>query len=538
MWVNTLIFILIISAFDSTSSEMMMNYYESAGDFEKALQEASALYQNTEDLFYLRKMVLYSMQLGKLSEGLKWGFEYLQKGFDHDVFFAIVRKLKNSQDLSKLKEIVEKYSNQSDSLCFYEGYLYYLSGDYERAFPCFQRSSPYFQKMPVFVSSYLDLLWKLGKNDLIKIYLDSLKTDLPQLQFLRGLYYKLLGDDDAALTIFDGLYREDFDDIGFLKVYLQSLDAAGLYERADSVALELVKRMSFSWEIRKLVGIHYLTKGDYSTALSEFLVASGLQEGDPEVHYYLSRTLYALGAPQDALEEIKKAIKLNPYSKEYAYYQIFLLLSVSRVDEALKKIYLAERNFGAEGYLYYLKAEAFRIKDDKRNAFKNYLKALELDSLNLKRYLDLLEYAHLAKIEVDYKGFLEKSLAVAKNRADSLNVAYLAMEVEEYGFATNIMEKMLKTGYDDPVLYNNLAYALCELGKDLERALRLVEHALQIQPDDYHFIDTKAWILFKMGKIDESLDVIERAVQKGGAEDPEVKIHYKLIKEAKGLKDE
>ncbi|MDI6850880.1 MAG: tetratricopeptide repeat protein [bacterium] len=528
----------VFGTFDTTSSEMMMNYYESTGDFVSALEEAKSLYHNTGDFFYLKKMILYAMRLGNVSDGLKWGFDYLDKEFDHDVFFLIVSKLKEGKDLSEFRDIIKKYSSLNDSLSFYEGYLYYLEGNYEKALPCFERSKSYFSALPVFVSSYLDLLWKLRKTDLLKNYLDSVNTGLPQLKFLRGLYYKLIGLDDSALLIFKGLYKEGLGDIGFLKVYMQSLDEAGKYEEADSVAEKLKKVMPFSSEVRKLLGLHYLNRGDYATALSEFLVASGLQEGDADVHYYLSRTLYALGAIQDALKEIEKAVKLNPYSREYLYYRIFLLLSAGRNDEALRYIYITERNLGEESYLFYLKAEAFKRRDDRENAFRNYLKALELDSLNLKRYIDLLEYAKIAKIGLDFKGYLNRALRVAREGIDSINVAYIAMELREYEFAMNIMEKMVEAGYEDPLLYNNLAYALCELDKDLERAINLVDQSIKAQPDDYHFLDTKAWILFKMGRIDESLKLIEEAIQKGGADDPEVKIHYKLIKGTKGLSNE
>jgi len=538
MWVKFVILLSVFGAFDTTSSEMMMNYYESTGDFVNALEEAKSLYQNTGDFFYLRKMVLYAMRLGNVSDGIRWGFDYLDKEFDHDVFFLIVGKLKEGQALSKFRDIIKKYSNLNDSLSFYEGYLYYMERDYEEALTYFERAKPYFSNLPVFVSSYLDLLLKLRKIDLLENYLNSINTDLPQLKFLRGLYYKLIGLNDSALLIFKGLYKEDFRDSGFLKVYMQSLDEAGKYEEADSVAEKLKKMMPFSWEIRKRVGLHYLNRGDYASALSEFLVASGLQEGDPDVHYYLSRTLYALGTIQDALKEIEKAVKLNPYSREYVYYRIFLLLSAGRSDEALRHIYITERNLGGESYLFYLKAEAFRRKEDKENAYRNYLKALELDSLNLKRYLDLLEYAKVANIDINFKEYLNRALSVARERIDSINVAYIAMELKEFEFAINIMEKMVEAGYEDPLLYNNLAYALCEVDKDLERALYLVEEALRAEGDDYHFLDTKAWILFKMGRIDESLMFIEEAIQKGGAEDPEVKIHYKLIKKAKGLSDE
>src|SRR5690606_41023281 len=47
---------------------------------------------------------------------------------------------------------------------------------------------------------------------------------------------------------------------------------------------------------------------------------------------------------------------------------------------------------------------------------------------------------------------------------------------------------------------------------ELERGLELVNRALEIQPDNPAYIDTRGWIYFMMGRYPEARDEIERAI--------------------------
>lgn len=531
MFIKILLFLLcVVPETDTLVQEMMMNYYETQNRVDLALQEASALYEKTREPFYLKKMFGYSVALGNNQDGLKYGLAYLSREFDPQVFFALVPILKNLNRLDTLLKVLEKSLYSADSLSVFLGYIYYLQGKNYEALVNFERNKGFVLNFPILISAYLDLLWKMERRDSLSSYLDAMHSESREVNFLKGLYYRLLGEREKAIQMFRELYyQQNYRDENFLKVFLQLLDEDRIFEAGDTIVDFLLKRNPFSWDVRKVAGMHFYRKGDYERALSELLVSSGLLDSDPEVHYYLARTLAALGVNNDALREIKIAIKINPDSREYLFYKIYLLLVGTNVDEALREIYSAELRFGEDAYLFYLKAEALNSKGDKLNASRNFLKALTLDSKNLKRYADYLVHARSSGIKVSYPEFLNRALSVANSRDDSIFVSYIAMDVEEYNFAILILEALLKSGISDPVQYNNLAYALAQVGRDLDRALELVNKALESEPGDFHFLDTKAWVLFKMGRIDDAMEYIEKAVISGGAEDPEVLRHREII---------
>lgn len=62
--------------------------------------------------------------------------------------------------------------------------------------------------------------------------------------------------------------------------------------------------------------------------------------------------------------------------------------------------------------------------------------------------------------------------------------------------------------------YNDLAWLYAEEGRDLDEALALVERALSFEPGRVAYLDTKAEVLEKMGRIDESLAVRDDLLEK------------------------
>ena len=83
--------------------------------------------------------------------------------------------------------------------------------------------------------------------------------------------------------------------------------------------------------------------------------------------------------------------------------------------------------------------------------------------------------------------------------------------------------------------YNNLAYMFAERGENLERALDLVNTALRLDADNQQDLsedkDTKGWILFKSGKANEALPLIQEAARQI-QNDSLVQSHLQVVQRA------
>jgi tetratricopeptide (TPR) repeat protein len=73
--------------------------------------------------------------------------------------------------------------------------------------------------------------------------------------------------------------------------------------------------------------------------------------------------------------------------------------------------------------------------------------------------------------------------------------------------------KALQLQPEQPDVLNYLAYSWVEQGINQERALQMLERAVQLRPNSGHIIDSLGWALFKLGKFEDAVPLLERAVE-------------------------
>ena len=76
-------------------------------------------------------------------------------------------------------------------------------------------------------------------------------------------------------------------------------------------------------------------------------------------------------------------------------------------------------------------------------------------------------------------------------------------------------ERLYQEGVDRGIWQakNALAYSWALEGKNLDAALKLADEALAEQPDDGDILDTRGWILFRQGRLDEAAAELQRALE-------------------------
>ena len=79
---------------------------------------------------------------------------------------------------------------------------------------------------------------------------------------------------------------------------------------------------------------------------------------------------------------------------------------------------------------------------------------------------------------------------------------------------------------------------LAEENRDLEKALSLLTKADALSPDQSYIVDSLAWALYKLGRNEEALKAIRRAVKLDEHVDASIWEHYGDIALKMGLKDE
>jgi Tfp pilus assembly protein PilF len=108
---------------------------------------------------------------------------------------------------------------------------------------------------------------------------------------------------------------------------------------------------------------------------------------------------------------------------------------------------------------------------------------------------------------------LEKALALNReNTATITSIAAVYDKLEMWDKSDSLYEAVLQRNPKNALLLNNYSYSLAQRNLQLERALEMVDTALQVDPDNGAYLDTKGWIYYKMGRYEEARQYIQKAL--------------------------
>ncbi len=133
---------------------------------------------------------------------------------------------------------------------------------------------------------------------------------------------------------------------------------------------------------------------------------------------------------------------------------------------------------------------------------------------------------------------LRKALALDPGLADvHFHLASVLYDQKDYDAAVAEFRATVQLDPKNAFALNNLAYLFAERSRDLEEGLALVDRALELEPGNSAFLDTKGWLLFRLGRFDEADTWVSRAIA-AQAEVSELHLHKGEIALARGRYEE
>jgi Tfp pilus assembly protein PilF len=136
--------------------------------------------------------------------------------------------------------------------------------------------------------------------------------------------------------------------------------------------------------------------------------------------------------------------------------------------------------------------------------------------------------------------YIEKYKSILKNNGESeagitMNLAGIYSEAGILDRSEQYRRQALSSEPGNSAIMNNLAYFLIDNDRDIDEGLELVETALKISPDNYNYLHTKGWVLYKKGKFQEALDILQRSWnlrRQNAGYDHEAFLHLEAAKKA------
>ncbi len=116
----------------------------------------------------------------------------------------------------------------------------------------------------------------------------------------------------------------------------------------------------------------------------------------------------------------------------------------------------------------------------------------------------------------NYKRALELSNKAFEHDSTHIDVCMLLASIHEKMNNTDLAFKLyqytLNLDKNNPLVNNNYAYLLAEKDLELDKALNMSKLALSIEPENPSYLDTYAWVLYKMANYEEALIFIKKAL--------------------------
>ena len=533
-------FITLLSGQKVSSYLLEADYYETSHNFRKAIKILKEGYRVEKNPVYLLKIAEDYLNLGEYRKAYSYAKKSLKKVNTPEAYTTLVRSLvglgKNEFALVYLRKGLDKFPEDTEM-------IHFAANVYD-ALDSLNLAIDFYKKLlknTDDLNSVIQLasaLVRAGRYEEAESLLLKVEKELEEPDFrveisLATIYEKK-GEYEKSLVHYS---KANLIQPSNLTIPLKM---AVILMQMDSVdqALDIVEKLKSispaSTRIRRLLSLILEKKGDQTEALTERFVAYGLDPGNPDDEYYIARYLLNSGNLQEAERFLKDAVEKSRDPDILSLYA-YLFLREKKLKEAGEVLYRCVDEFPDNSYLNSLTGFYFEEKGDLRLAKKYYGIALRNDSLNPKRYLDLATVAHRMKDTTFAIRVLERGISKFPENSDILfNLANLYGQTGHIREMEKIFRKLLEIDTSRrAVILNNWGYFLTIHTDRLNFADSLVKEALKVEPENPIFLDSKGWIEFRKGNMEEAFRFLQKAIEKG-ASDPEIFEHMGIILEKQG----
>jgi tetratricopeptide (TPR) repeat protein len=283
----------------------------------------------------------------------------------------------------------------------------------------------------------------------------------------------------------------------------EGFNALGDYEKAAQLYLDLLKKLPDVPLIRERVHARltdiYLRGEDRKRAAEQLHAIVRDDPTNPQAYYWLGNIALEDKKPQEALDYFNRCLLLNQ-DFEQAYYDLAMTqINLNKPGEALGTLEKARKKFSTNFMVEFWTAMAFVKQEAYKEAIRHFTEAEVIARANEPKRINELfffQFGAACERSGDYtqaEKYFQKCIEAAPNFADALNY---------------------------------LGYMWAERGLKLEQARELIEKAVKIEPKNSAYLDSLAWVLYKLNQPKEALNHILKAAEL--SEEPDATIYEHL----------
>jgi tetratricopeptide (TPR) repeat protein len=291
-----------------------------------------------------------------------------------------------------------------------------------------------------------------------------------------------------------------------------------------------------------------------------------------EVRLFYARALMEQKQNREARAEFQRLLHSYPDNADLAFAVGLLSLDIGELDRGEKELQHALSNKKKdESVVYYYLGQLSEAKKQDEEAMQNYSKVKEGEynvssrirmayltsksgKLNEARQLlhktttkNNQQRVQLAMVEAQLlrdahqfdAAYQVLTLALEKfpNQPEVMyEAAMLADRAGKHELFEQMMRKLIELEPGNAQAHNALGYSLLERNERIPEAMKLVEKAHQLAPDDAGIIDSMGFGYYRLGDFSKSLEFLRRAYAINP--DPEIAAHLGEVLWAQGEKEQ
>lgn len=384
----------------------------------------------------------------------------------------------------------------------------------------------------------ITLLQQNNLKGALKVYeqMEKQYGVVEEISLQKELIYVKLGDIDKAAAELKKLIASDPQNVQYYVLLAELYMANDMLVEAKAEYDRALELFPGAPEVHLGLAGYYEEQGQFDLALKSYVIAFQ----DPDLNIdpkmgvilnYYERSGRDPNLKEDAFMLVQAVIDAHPNNpKGYAVQGDFYL----REEEPEKALESFRKSIDAGATQYPIWQQVLLLDADLG----------DMDAL-LEESTEALEYFPAQPLVYLLNGFAlmaneqyEQAVEILESgREFALGNKPLQAQFDSYLGDTyhqigndkksdTYYEKALAFDDNNAVVLNNLAYYLSVRGEKLDKAEEYSRKSNELSPNNGTYQDTYAWVLYKLGRYDEALSWIQKAVANGGGESGEVREHY------------
>ncbi len=323
---------------------------------------------------------------------------------------------------------------------------------------------------------------------------------------------------------------------------VEHLEEAGESERAIEWIERFLKDVNPNHRDFRLRLVRlYVTQKEADKALShlDYLIAQN--PGDLHAQVRKAQVYGEQGNYAAAIEELTAVLRDRPHELRVRDFLGLLYEEMKDYDRAIET-YQANVEIDPTFFdsILHLGFVSYRLKRNEK-ALSYLEEAVKLNPKRPEPYLLLgLTYFQMKEYQ-QAKDRLEDGIHQDPSNAElHFNLGTIYDKLDRFDEVVREMEQALELDSEHADALNYLGYSYADRGINMEKAVSLTQRAVTLKPHNGYYVDSLAWALYKVGRIDEALEMMQRALALV-ADDPVIYEHlgeiFLLRKEPEKARD-